>query len=103
MGEIEGEATTWLDKMHAISRNLDSMSYYCRRRAISLDDVGMKKLAREMSLLADNMDRDSEKLLRLIGEKVSEQLKDANEMSWAVFKATLAGMDIGKGYNGEGE
>jgi len=93
-GEIVGDATTWLDKMHAICENLDAMSYVCRHYAVSLRNVGMEKLAGQMEYLADGMERDSGQLLLLINEKVSEQLKDANEFSATVFKAVVAGMQM---------
>ena len=94
MGEIEGEATTWLDKMHVICDKLDNMSAFCGKKAFVFREVGMDKLASDMQLMSETLEYEAKHLRVLISEKVTEQLKDTNENSAAVFKAMLAGMRL---------
>jgi hypothetical protein len=92
-----------VDKAHRARGKLVSQIEWLRRVARSANTLGLDVLSDRLHRIADGLEAGVQELFQAWRTEFDARLKDVQENSVNVLKATLAGMDIGTDPPGQGE
>lgn len=85
---------TWLDKMHDSQDILRNLIRRIDHKAIAFEEVGNISFAKELDIWMVLIQKAHDQIHEAIGEKVDEDLRDAQERGTSTLKAILDGVIV---------